>query len=164
MRRFWIYLRRLMMAVTVASAGVLVVRVSRPVVAVAPSNVSASTAINIRHADAGRRSVDAGFIASRSPFRPSRRPANAPFLADTAVPRRLPPPTAPAAPSLVLRGTLLGPRAGALVEGIPGAEAIRLLSPGDRISGYTLLSVASDSAVLVRGDSVTVIRMRRPAS
>jgi hypothetical protein len=158
----WLIVRNLLMALTLAIliGGALALR--RPIIeteTMPPLAVAANTG----PANGDPLSGLATSIQARNPFRASRRAAARVFMADTA-PSVPPRPAAPPAPAISLAGILLGARPGALLLGLPGADAARLLAPGEQNAGFTLLAVERDSVLVGYRDSVIVLRMRRPAT
>lgn len=98
-----------------------------------------------------------GRVISNNPFRLSRAPSRTPFGTEPH------PPIAPRfeLPQLSLRG-LVGPPWRAVLDGMPGIEAGRLVSPGDTIQGVRVISIRSDAVVLRNSDTSWTLHLRRP--
>lgn len=120
-----------------------------------------------------RASIDtiseAGRVARRAsvlrhdPFRRSRTPPSIPYnaVAVGQAPQAAAAPQAPR-PALSLTGIVWGNRPAALVEGIPGQEAARLLRPGDTAGGIRLRTLTRTRALLVGFDTTWALVIREP--
>ncbi len=100
-------------------------------------------------------------VVTRNPFRMTRRPA--PISYD---PLRLAQPAAPAVPkpTLALVGIVWGRGAPptALLDGVPGAGAPRVLVAGDTVAGLRIKSIQRDRVIVVGLDTVWTLTVREP--
>ena len=100
-------------------------------------------------------------IAGRNPFRVSRSAALVAFRVGGDQPPPVPAtPPPPPRPSLALAGVIMGNESAALIDGLPGVDGTRVLRVGERVGGYELRSVTSESAVVAGPDTVWTLRVR----
>jgi hypothetical protein len=100
-------------------------------------------------------------VAARDIFRAGRRPAAVPFNAQTDD-VNAPPRQAIQLPPLRLAGLLTGSDSTALLDGIPGSDATRVVRAGDRIGEFTVRSVTADRVVIAGRDTSWTLRLRTP--
>lgn len=94
-------------------------------------------------------------IISRNPFRFDRRAVRPegtePASATEAVQ------SAPYVPAMRVRGLVGGPPWTVILEGVPGAEAGVVMSPGDSIGGVRLVRVSADTVFVAISDSLVAL-------
>lgn len=98
-------------------------------------------------------------VVANDPFRLSRAPSPVPFGVASFVAEA--PPAAISLPPLQLRG-VVGPPWRAVIEGVAGAEAGRLVHAGDTIGGARVVAVRPDAVTLRMTDTTWTLTMRRP--
>lgn len=155
--------RPALMGVAVASATVAIRFAAFPLSlgqldALAPPTAQTSPALVT---SALRPDSLAQVVAAHDIFRTSRRPAALPFSAQTAD-VNAPPPPPRTIPPRRLSGILAGADTAALLDGIPGSEATRVVRAGDRIGEYTVRLIAADRVVMAGRDTSWTLRLRTP--
>jgi len=98
-------------------------------------------------------------VTARNPFRVDRSVAAAAFNPQTAA-GAAPAPPAPPRPTLILAGILSGPEPAALIDGIPGQGATRVLRVGERAGDFVVRSIADGQVVVAGRDTVMTLRLR----
>jgi hypothetical protein len=103
----------------------------------------------------------ARLIAGRNPFRASRA-ASVVRFDPRGTDNGGPPPQfdRPPRPQFVLAGILLGAEPAALIDGLPGAGATRVLRAGERFGEYHVRSITTDAVVIAGRDTTWTIRLR----
>ena len=101
----------------------------------------------------------AGIPVARDAFRFARRPALVAYD-----PLRLAEQLAPPSPkpALTLMGLVGGADPSAVIGGLPGTDAPRVLRVGDQVGGIRVRSITGDQVRLVGMDTTWVLRMRGP--
>lgn len=137
--------------------GRLAARPLVPIVFADPSDSSAALAIRVASKPPSRDSVQA--IASRDPFRVTRKPVIPAYDPLRLAEQQAPPPPRPA---LVLVGLVNSDVPLAVVEGLPGVDGSRVMRVGDQVAGLRLRQITGNRAVIVGMDTTWVLEVRKP--
>lgn len=98
-------------------------------------------------------------VIDNDPFRLDRAPADVGFGQDAA-PSQQPPPSPFRQPPPRLTAVLGGPPWRAVLEGVPGREGSVVVSPGDRVGPFAVLTISRTLLTLKGADTTWQLHLR----
>lgn len=96
---------------------------------------------------------------ARAPFRAGRRPSDVPYDPSAPRPGDSVAPSVPK-PALVLTGIVWGAEPAAIVEGLPGTAAARVIRRGDVIGPLAIARITRDSVMVTGMDTTWTLSVR----